>query len=60
VVNMLVAPESGLATRGVVRVLGLSLVAAVVLLGWFGSRWFDAPQQVDVDMENLPCVELTR
>ena len=49
-----------MATRGVVRVFGLSLVAAVLLLGWVGVRWFEAAPTADVDMENLPAVELTR
>ncbi|HZS37612.1 MAG TPA: hypothetical protein VFF06_12335 [Polyangia bacterium] len=57
---MQVAPEAGMTTRGIVRVFGLSLIAAVLLVGWIGSRWFDAPPAADVDMENLPAVELTR
>jgi len=57
---MQVAPEAGLTTRGAGRVLGLSLIAATILLGWIGARWFDAPAPQDVDMENLPAVELTR
>jgi hypothetical protein len=36
-----------------------SLVAVVMLLAWLGVRWFEAPQ-TDVDMENVPAVELTK
>lgn len=58
--SMQVAPEAGLASRGVVRLIGLWLIAAVVLVGWLGVGWFEAPEVADVDMENLPAVELTR
>ncbi len=56
---LLVAPDAGVATRGVARVMGLSVIAALALFAWLGSRWFDPPP-ADVDMENVPAVELTK
>ncbi len=56
---MLLAPDARVATRGVVKILAFSFVAATMLFAWLAMRWFESPP-ADVDMENVPAVELTR